>query len=198
MHLIAEAIEKIIAFVGDKTRVDERDIETVIAQSSFENIFALTDALGRRSVSQALSSLHSVLESGEPPIKVNALIARQIRLTLQAKLLTEQGELKPTVDRMNYQSFADNVFKPLATKMSNSLPTTAQVNLLKQNPYAAYKVIQAIPFFSTEELIRGLEQTLEADVQLKSSQLDPECILEQLVYELCTKPDTRRLARNKI
>ena len=198
MHLIAEAIEKIIAFVGEKTRVDERDIETVIAQSSFENIFALTDALGKRSVSQALSSLHSVLDSGEPPIKVNALIARQIRLTLQAKLLAEQGELKPTVDRMNYQSFADTVFKPLATKMSNSLPTAAQVNLLKQNPYAAYKVIQAIPFFSTEELVHGLEQTLEADVQLKSSQLDPECILEQLVYELCTKPDTRRLARNKI
>ena len=94
MHLIAEAIEKIIAFVGKKTRIDERDIETVIAQSSFENIFALTDALGRRSVSQALSSLHSVLESGEPPIKVNALIARQIRLTLQAKLLAERGGTK--------------------------------------------------------------------------------------------------------
>ena len=198
MHLIAEAIEKIIAFVGDKTRIDERDIETVIAQSSFENIFALTDALGKRSVSQALSSLHSVLESGEPPIKVNALIARQIRLTLQAKLLADRGDLKPMVDRMNYQSFADNVFKPLAEKMSNYLPNVAQVNLLKQNPYAAYKIIQAIPFFSTEELVHGLEQTLEADVQLKSSQLDPDCILEQLVYELCTKPDTRRLARNRI
>ncbi len=198
MHLIAEAIEKIIAFVGEKTRIDERDIETIIAQSSFDNIFALTDALGRRSVSQALSSLHSVLESGEPPIKVNALIARQIRLTLQAKLLVEQGGLKPTVDRISYQSFADTVFKPLAAKMSNRLPNTAQVNLLKQNPYAAYKVIQAIPFFSTEELIHGLEQTLAVDVQLKSSQLDPECILEQLVYELCTKPDTRRLARNRI
>ena len=198
MHLIAEAIEKIIAFVGEKTRIDERDIETVIAQSSFENIFALTDALGKRSVSQALFSLHSVLESGEPPIKVNALIARQVRLTLQAKLLAEKGELNPTVDRMNYQNFADTVFKPLAAKLSNSLPNAAQVNLLKQNPYAAYKVIQAIPFFSTEELLHGLEQTLEADVQLKSSQLDPECILEQLVFELCTKPDTRRLAKNRI
>ena len=82
--------------------------------------------------------------------------------------------------------------------MSNYLPNTAQVNLLKQNPYAAYKVIQSIPFFNTEELIHGLEQTLEADVQLKSSQLDPECILEQLVYELCRKPDTRRLTRNRI
>ena len=198
MHLIAEAIEKIVAFVGAKARIDERDIENVIAQSSFDNIFALTDALGKRSISQALSSLHSVLASGEPPIKVNALIARQIRLTLQAKLLAQMGELKPTVGRLNYQNFAETVFKPLAEKMSNSLPNVAQVNLLKQNPYAAYKVIQAIPFFSTEELIHGLEQTLEADVQLKSSQLDPECILEQLVYDLCTKPDTRRLAGNRI
>ena len=198
MHLIAEAIEKIVGFVGEKARIDERDIENVIAQSSFDSIFALTDALGKRSISQALSSLHSVLASGEPPIKVNALIARQIRLTLQAKLLAQMGELKPTVGRLNYQSFADTVFRPLADKMSNSLPNVAQVNLLKQNPYAAYKVIQAIPFFSTDELIHGLEQTLEADVQLKSSQLAPECILEQLVYELCTKPDTRRLARSRV
>ena len=35
MHLIAEAIEKIIAFVGEKTRIDEQDIETIIAQSQF-------------------------------------------------------------------------------------------------------------------------------------------------------------------
>jgi DNA polymerase III delta subunit len=198
MYLISEAIEKLVAFVGEKTRIDERDIQTLVAQSSFENIFALTDALGKRSISQALSSLYSVLESGEPPIKVNALITRQIRLMLQAKLLAEKGELKPTAGRMNYQSFADTVFKPVAAKVADLLPKSAQVNLLKQNPYAAYKVIQAIPYFSTEELIDGLEKTLDADIQLKSSQLDPECILEQLVYELCVKPNIRRPARNSV
>ena len=198
MHLISEAIEKVIAFVGENTRIDERDIHALVTQSSFENIFALTDALGKRSVEQALSSLHSVLDSGEPPIKVNALIVRQIRLMLQAKLLVEKGELRPTAARMNYQSFVDTIFKPIAAKMSNLLPESPQVNLLKQNPYAAYKVIQGILSFSTEELIGGLEKTLEADIQLKSSQLDPVCILEQLVYEICAKPHGRRSAQNRV
>ncbi|MCZ6677372.1 MAG: DNA polymerase III subunit delta, partial [Candidatus Poribacteria bacterium] len=195
MYLISGALEKIIAFVGEKTWIDERDIQVLVTQSSHEDIFALTDALGKRSIVQALYSLHSVLDGGEPPIKVNALIARQIRLMLQAKLLVDKGELKSTAGRMNYQSFVDTVFKPLGVKMAHLLPDSAQINLLKQNPYAAYKMIQAIPHFSTEELIQGLEKTLDADIQLKSSQLDEACILEQLVYELCDKPDARRPAR---
>jgi len=195
MRLIFEELEKVVAFVGSKMRIDERDIQNLVTQSSFDNIFALTDAIGKRALPQALSSLHSVLESGEPPIKVNALITRQIRLMLQAKLLVARDALKPTAGQMNYQNFVDTVFKPLAAKMSDLLPQSAQINLLKQNPYAAYKVIQAFSYFGTEELIHGLEKTLDADIQLKSSQLDPACILEQLVYELCAKPTFRRPAR---
>ncbi len=195
MRLIFEELEKVVAFVGSKMRIDERDIQNLVVQSSFDNIFALTDAIGKRALPQALSSLHSVLESGEPPIKVNALITRQIRLMLQAKLLVGRGALKPTAGQMNYQNFVDTVFKPLAAKMSDLLPESAQINLLKQNPYAAYKVIQAFAYFGTEELIHGLEKTLDADIQLKSSQLDPACILEQLVYELCAKPTFRRPVR---
>lgn len=187
MRLIFEELEKLLAFVGEKTRIDERDIQTLVIQSNFDNIFALTDAVGKRSMAQALSSLHSVLDSGEPPIKVNALIARQVRLMLQAKLLVEKGDLKPTVGRLNYQAFVDTVFKPLAEKMSNLLPQSAQINFLKQNPYAAYKVIQSLPYFGTDELIQGLEGTLDADIQLKSSALDSKSILEQLVYELCVR-----------
>ena len=192
MHVIFETVEKIISFVGEKEQIDEEDVRNLVSQGSFDNIFALTDAIGKRSLGQAVESLHSVLQSGEPPIKVNALIARQMRLALQAKLLVEKENMKPTVGRMNYQSFVDTIFKPLASQMSGSLPQNAQVNLLKQNPYAAYKIFQCIPFFSTPELIQGLEKTLDADTQLKSSQLAPECILEQLVYELCQKPEVRR------
>ncbi len=192
MRLIFEELDKLLAFVGEKTHIDERDIQTLVAHSSFDGIFALTDAIGKRSTSQALSSLHSVLDSGEPPIKVNALIARQIRLMLQAKLLVEKGELKPTVVRLSYQAFVDTVFKLLADKLSNLLPQSAQINLFKQNPYAAYKVIQSIPYFGAEELAQALEKTLDADTQLKSSYLDPESILDQLVYELCAKSSIRR------
>ncbi len=196
MHTIFEEIEKMIAFVGEKQQIDEKDVQDLVVQSSFDNIFALTDAIGKRSVSQALASLHSVLESGEPPIKVNALIARQIRLALQAKLLVEKGELKLNDGRMNYSDFVQRVFKPLASRMGDVLPKSPQINLLKQNSYAAYKIIQSLPHFGTEELIQDLEKTLNADIQLKSSRLDPDCILEQLVYELCVRPRERREAQN--
>ena len=192
MSLIFEELDKLIAFVGEKTQIDERDVQALVTDSSIDSIFALTDAIGKKSSSQALSSLHSVLNSGEPPIKVNALIARQIRLMLQAKLLVENGNLKPTVVRMSYQNFNDTVFKRLARELSNLLPQSAQLNLFKQNPYAAFKVIQAIPYFGIEELTKALEKTLNADIHLKSSNLDAESILEQLVYELCAKPSVGR------
>lgn len=192
LHLLFESLEKIVAFVGEKAQISEEDVRNLVSTSAFESIFALTDAIGKRAVSRAMESLHSILQSGEPPIRINALITRQIRLSLQAKLLAEKENLKPTVGRMNYQEFVNTVFKPLASRLAGSLPQNSQVNLLKQNPYAAYKIFQCIPYFSTAELIQDLERTLDADVQLKSSQLSPDCILEQLVYELCDAPKSRR------
>ncbi len=192
LHIIFESLKKIVAFVGGNVQIDEEDVRNLVSSSGFENIFALTDAIGKRAVGRAVESLHSILQSGEPPIKVNALIARQIRLSLQAKLLADKENLKPTVGRLNFQEFVNTVFKPLASRLSGSLPQNPQVNLLKQNPYAAYKIFQCIPYFSAAELIQGLEKTLDADTQLKSSQLSPDCILEQLVYELCDTPKVRR------
>ena len=192
LHIIFESLNKIMAFVGEKGQIDEVDVRNLVSSSGFENIFALTDAIGKRAVNRAVESLHSILKSGEPPIKINALIARQIRLSLQAKLLAEKENLKPTVGRMNYQEFVNRVFNPLASRLSGSLPQNPQLNLLKQNPYAAYKIFQGLTHFSTSDLIQGLEKTLDADAQLKSSQLSPDCILEQLVYELCEKPKVRR------
>ena len=55
-----------------------------------------------------------------------------------------------------------------------------------------FKVIQSIPYFGTKELTKALEKVLDADIHLKSSHLDPESIMEQLVYELCAKPSVRR------
>ena len=100
MHTIAEAINKIINFVGDKRQVDEQDIQNVVTQNTFDSIFDLTDAIGKRSVRQAMKSLHDVLSSGQEPIPVNATIARHFRFALQAKLIAEKRGLRPLRSRM--------------------------------------------------------------------------------------------------
>ena len=107
---------------------------------------------------------------------------------VQAKLVLKNNAINFDARRITYQDFVSRFFQPLSKKMSGNLPKTTTVNLLKQNPYVAYKIIQKIIRFEEEELIGFLEKTLEADIQLKSNSVPPEYILEQLVYDLCRPP----------
>ena len=187
MHTIAEAINKIINFVGEKHQIDEQDIRNVVTQNTFGSIFDLTDAIGRRSTGQALKSLHEVLAGGQEPIVVNATIARQFRFALQAKLIAEKRGLRPLRGRMPLQDFIKNILQPITEEVGSVLPKTATHNILKQNPYVAYKIFQTLHAFTTKEIATALEKTLEVDTELKTSQTDPIPTLEQLVYELCDK-----------
>ncbi len=188
MHATAEALNKIIDFVGDKRQVDEQDVRNVVTQNVHDSIFDLTDAIGKRSARQALKSLHDVLSSGQEPIPVNATIARQFRLALQAKLIAGKRGLRPLRSRMPLQEFKKNIFEPISEEIRSLLPKSATHNILKQNPYVAYKIFQTLHAFTSEELAAALEKTLEVDTKLKTSQTDAICTLEQLVYELCNNP----------
>ena len=188
MHTIAEAINKIIDFVGDKRQIDEQDIQNIVTQNTFDSIFDLTDAIGRRSIGQALKSLYEVLASGQEPILVNATITRQFRFALQAKLIAHRKGLRPLRSRMLFSEFRENIFQPLVEEMGGVLPKSATHNILKQNPYVAYKIFQTLHAFTIEELVVAIEKTLTVDIQLKTSELNEIGTLEQLVCELCTTP----------
>lgn len=186
MRTIAEAINKIIDFVGDKRQIDANDIQNIVTQNPFDSIFDLTDAIGRRSIGQALKSLYEVLASGQEPILVNASITRQFRFALQAKLIAGRKGLRPLRSRMPFSEFTRNIFQPLVKEMDSFLPKSATHNILKQNPYVAYKVFQTLHAFTAEELVTAIEKTLIVDTQLKTSDLNKIGVLEQLVCELCT------------
>ena len=192
MHTVAEAINKIVNFVGDKRQIDEQDVRNMVTQNTFDSIFDLTDAIGKRAIGQALKSLHEVLASGQEPIPLNATIARQFRFALQAKLIAERKELRTIHSRMPFREFTTNIFQPLAKEVGGILPNTATHNILKQNPYVAYKIFQTLNAFTVDELVTALEKSLDVDAQLKTSNPDATCILEQLVCELCTSTTGRR------
>lgn len=192
MHTVAEAINKIVSFVGDKRQVDEQDVRNMVAQNTFDGIFDLTDAIGKRSIGQALKGLHEVLASGEEPIYVIVMIVRQFRFALQAKLIAERQGLRTFRSRMPLRDFTTNIFQPLAEEIRGLLPNSTTDNILKQNPYVAYKTFQSLHAFTVEELVAALEKALEVDTQLKTSKSDATSILEQLICELCTTSTERR------
>ncbi len=185
MHTIAEAIDKIINFVDDKQQIDEFDIRNLVTQSAFDRIFDLTDAIGKRSTRQALKSLREVLASGQEPIPLTASIASHLRLTLQAKLIVRQKGIKPISNQMRYPDFTKKIFQPLADEIGDILPNSVSYNIMKRNPYIAFKVFQTLHAFTVEELMTALEKTLEVEIQLKTTQFDGEVLLEQLIYDIC-------------
>lgn len=195
MYTIAEAINKIVNFVGDKRQIDEMDIRNIVTQQTFDTIFDLTDAIGKRAIGKALKSLYEVLDSGQQPILVNSTIARQFRLALQAKFIVEKQELRPTQLRMSFPRFRDNVFPSLAAELGDLFPKTASHNILKQNPYVAYKIFQTLNAFTVDELVSAIERTLDVDIQLKTSSANERAILEQLICELCA-PKNRGASHN--
>lgn len=185
LYAIAECIKKILALCEDSDEITDKDVIQVVTQNQYNNIFDLTDAIGAKSIDNALKSLYDVIITGEPAIKINALIIRQFRLAFQARSLLNKEGLKPITNRTTYATFNNKVFKILANKYIDILPEDKSINVLKQHPFAAYKVFQTASVFSEDELISALDKVLEVDKQLKLSTLEPDCILEQLVCDLC-------------
>ena len=186
MQTIAEAINKITNFVGDKHQIDEADVRNLVAQSTYDRIFDLTDAIGKRSPRQALKSLREIVLSGQDPFLITAASVSHLRLTLQAKLIAEKKELKPIGRQTRYDNFIKNIFQPLAEEFSEILPKSASHNIMKRNPYVAFKIFQSLHAFTTAELMRALEQTLAVEVQMKTTSVDGELLLEQLLYDICS------------
>ena len=185
MHIIAEAINKIINFADDKQQIDELDVRNLVTQSAFDRIFDLTDAIGKRSTRQALKSLREVLASGQGPIPLTATIATYIRSSLQAKLIATRKGMKPIGRQMRYPDFITKIFEPLAEEVGEILPNSAGHNVLKGSPFPAYKIFQTLHAFTVEELMTALEKTLEVEIQLKTTPFDGEVLLEQLIYDIC-------------
>ena len=90
---------------------------------------------------------------------------------------------------MPLKDFISNIFQPIAEEVGNLLPKSATHNILKQNPYVAYKIFQTLHAFTAEELAIALEKTLAVDTELKTSQTDATCTLEQLVCTNCAITD---------
>jgi DNA polymerase-3 subunit delta len=184
MRQIVDELDKLITFVGDRPQIEKKDIEELVTQTGFDVIFDLTNAIGQRSLPLALANLKSILEKGEHPILIHTMLTRQIRFFLQARLLMENGDLKSDVTKMSYDAFQERIYKKLPSQLIDKLPDSKQLNLLKQHPYPIHLTLRQAVNFTTQELVEAMKRLLEADIQLKSSRLTPELVIEMLVVEL--------------
>ena len=151
------ALERIQIYVGDSDSASLDDVKAVVPDTRARSVFELTDHLSERGFAEASACFHRMLEQGESPIGSLAMIARQFRQLLLAKDGSNRG--------MRDRELAKHIGCP---------------------PFRVRAITQASRSFSEPRLRAILRAVAETDLQLKSSRLPRETLVERLFVRICS------------
>lgn len=149
-------IQKLSLYAVGKEIIEEGDVLKVVGDSRIHNIFNLTEAVGEKRAERAIRILRKILNEGEEPLKVLAMIMRQTRLLLKVLELKEEGfsrdEIKGRI------GMAPRFFGPFMDQIQ------------KHN---------------LDGLLSAFKRLQRADLELKTSGKGKGKILESLILDLC-------------
>lgn len=155
MTEILNEINKVVLFLGERSKVGSDDIRKVCTKSIKSRIFDLTDAIAERNITAALKLLNDMIILKEPLPKILFMIARQLRHILEMKLLYNEGM----------------GMKEACSKIGIT-------------PYAGSKVLKQAASFSIDKLKSAIEETLELDLAIKTGRINDRTATEILICKL--------------
>jgi DNA polymerase-3 subunit delta len=158
---LSQALDQLALYAGGRA-ITLDDVEELIAETRQRNVFELTKAIGAGDVPRALGLLANMLRNREPALRIQFMLARQMRQIWRAKELAAAGasrnEIASGVGMSPY--FLDDVLIP-AKRMSRAA------------------------------LARAFERLYQSDQALKSSRVDDDLIVSRLVQSLAEDASAR-------
>jgi DNA polymerase-3 subunit delta len=165
MMMVANELEKLVLFVGDKKRITLGDVETLVLAAKQRSFYELTDAISARDRARALVVLDAILSTGdgdEAAIGHLYMLARTFRQMLV--ILERNVRDSRALWQVLWQGFR--------------IP-----------PFAAEDIIrQARRYQSRRELTSAIRRVARADLALRSNPPTKRLILENLVLDLTAEP----------
>ncbi len=155
---LVDAVERLELYVGERRQVSAADVEAVVATTRQRSVFELADAIGAGEPERALTALGSLLGAREPALRILAMIARSVRQLLV---------VREALDRRQ--------------------PRAALFEKLGVPPFVVDK-LEAQARKVDAPSLRAMHRAIyRADRTLKSSKLDDERVMEQLVLSLASR-----------
>jgi DNA polymerase-3 subunit delta len=151
---LAQELEKVALFAGQEKSLTPNLVTQLASHSRTYNIFALVEALGAPGAHKRLSALGHLLDLGEPPVRILAMLARQLRLLLRLK------------------------DSPPGT------PPEALARALELPPWNVKKLAQQAALFTIPTLQTHLRHLHQTDRQLKTSTGNPRLWLEWCLLQM--------------
>ncbi len=171
MMMVANELEKLVLFVGDKQRITLGDVETMVLAAKQRSFYELTDAISARDRARALAVLDAILNTGDGD---EAAIGHLYMLsrTFRQMLVIFERNVRDT--RALWQALWQGFRLP---------------------PFAAEDVIrQARRYKSKRELTSAIRKIARADLALRSNPVSKRLILENLVLQLTAEPKPPEVA----
>lgn len=152
---VKNMLQKVIGYCGERTKVEAKDIETMIDKPLEKSVFDMVDALGNKRVQTAFKIGHKLFEEGEPPIKIMAMITRHFRLLYKTKLYMNEGYTPSTLGKK-----------------------------LKLPAFVVKKNAAQIRTFSLSQLKQMLDACVETEFKVKTGQYEGRLAVEMLMVKL--------------
>ena len=155
---LVSQIEKASLHAGRKDTIDVTDVKAVVSDTRVDSVFELANSLGDKDLNKALRNLNALLEDGEAPLLILAVLARHFRQIWKVRELLEKKT------------------------PANEIAKTAGIN-----PYFLQGIIKQARNYTVPGLKKVFEKFFELDLALKSSGGKPVLLMERLVMDLCDK-----------
>ena len=156
LGLLDQALEKVVAYVGDRPAIDAEDVAKVVVPDRTRSIFELCDAVSTNDVRTALAVVHRLLADRESPVGIVSRVAWQYERLWTGKVLLERG-IRP-------QEVAGEI---------------------GVHPYFAQRFLSQAREATFEKLRQGFALLHRADLELKTSALNERILIESLMVRLC-------------
>lgn len=154
LRILRLEVDKLTAY-ADGEKLCEQDIPFIVRNQLETNIFDLVDTIGHRRLEQGLQLLSMLHTEGQAPLYILAMISRQLRLILQARIQLDRG-----------------------------LSQREAAMTLGIHPFPAGKCVSQAENWTEANLRQGLSLCLAADEVIKTGQLPDIRSLERLLLQL--------------
>ena len=156
---LANELDKLAISTDGRQTITREDVDRVVGNTRGATVFELSDAVGHRRVGPALAVLKRLLEQGDHPVGIVAMLIRHIGILRKARWL--QG---------------------------HRLPRAELAKQLSVPPFFLPGYMEQAARFDDRTLWQAYDALLEADNRLKTRSRTPAVTLSGLVYRLCRAP----------
>lgn len=126
-------LDKIFLYTNATKSITKQDLQEILSSLPEVSVFAMIDAVCQKQTAKALVLLQEQLASGQHPLQIIALLARQVRMLCQAKEYSQVMSSQEVAKQLGVPPFVGDKLIRQSTNFSFAVLKNTLVSLAEAN-----------------------------------------------------------------